>query len=32
MTAANDAKVVVVMPARQAAATLKETFDEIPRD
>ncbi|HMU28168.1 MAG TPA: glycosyltransferase family 2 protein [Solirubrobacterales bacterium] len=25
-------KVIVVMPARQAAATLKATFDEIPRD
>lgn len=23
-------KVIVVMPARQAAATLKATFDEIP--
>lgn len=27
-----DPKVVVVMPARQAAATLESTFSEIPRD
>ena len=25
-------KVIVVMPARQAAATLKRTFDAIPKD